>query len=125
MNIEGRHRVLLELIKTTVRGFEQGEHDGPDGIVPIYHKLQDAIIADEKSALMDRAIVMITTAPKNYDGFGTITLETFEKTEQHIGHRMVAIQPEHIEWQTCRYGSGLYGTYSQATWASLVERGLA
>ena len=44
-----------------------------------------------------------TNAPRNYDGFGTITLV------DHGDARTVAIVPEHLHWQTTRYGSGLFG----------------
>jgi hypothetical protein len=45
-----------------------------------------------------------TSAPRNYDGFGTITLvDTGDR-------RIVGIHVEHLDWQTTRYGSGLFGT---------------
>ena len=45
-----------------------------------------------------------TTAPDDYDGFGTRT------TERHDdGSRTVDILDEHATWQTLRYSSGMHG----------------
>ncbi len=44
-----------------------------------------------------------TTAPSEYDGFGTFTIHA-------IGpKRWVLIEEEHLSWQTQRYASGLHG----------------
>lgn len=43
-----------------------------------------------------------TTAPRAYDGFGTIELKDLG-TE-----RIVLIRDEHLNWQTMRYSSGLH-----------------
>jgi hypothetical protein len=60
-------------------------------------------------------IVLYTSAPENYDGFGTRTLAVVG----HVGHsrhkepvRKVAIEKEHLEWQLGRYGSGLHTSTS-------------
>jgi len=48
-------------------------------------------------------VLVETTAPKDYDGFGTFTINA-------IGpKRWVLIEQEHFTWQTQRYGSGLHG----------------
>lgn len=44
-----------------------------------------------------------TTAPVNYDGFGTRTVS------RDGAVRVVAIQPDHVVWQISRYASGLHG----------------
>jgi hypothetical protein len=44
-----------------------------------------------------------TTAPENYDGFGTVTLTHVDDDE-----RIVLIEVPHVEWQTIRYRSGLF-----------------
>jgi|SRR5215469_10888982 len=46
-----------------------------------------------------------TTAPKNYDGFGTIELATWSGEGKEV-NRLVLIRDEHFEWQTMRYASG-------------------
>jgi hypothetical protein len=43
-----------------------------------------------------------TTAPVDYDGFGTFTIHA------HSPQRWVLIEQEHVTWQTQRYASGLY-----------------
>jgi hypothetical protein len=52
-----------------------------------------------------------TTAPEAYDSFGTRTTETGVLHEKPL--RQVLVDPMHFEWQLCRYGSGLYGTWEQ------------
>lgn len=42
-----------------------------------------------------------TTAPVDYDGFGTFTVREYN------GTRTVLIRDEHFAWQTMRYSSGL------------------
>ena len=44
---------------------------------------------------------MDTSAPEDYDGFGTFTICEFD------GTRTVLIRDEHLLWQTARYFSGL------------------
>lgn len=51
-------------------------------------------------------VAMKTTAPREYDGFGTVHIypdEIEEKCE-----RVVLVDTEHKTWQVGRYGSGLY-----------------
>lgn len=43
-----------------------------------------------------------TTAPKAYDGFGTLTLADIGDT------RIVLIRDEHLAWQEGRYASGMH-----------------
>jgi hypothetical protein len=47
-----------------------------------------------------------TTAPQNYDGFGTLTL--YGQDVNGKGERWVLCQMQHAQWQTDRYRSGLY-----------------
>jgi hypothetical protein len=69
--------------------------------------------------------VMDTTAPVDYDGFGTFTITEFEDV------RTVLIRDEHYQWQTGRYGSGMktcqptihdIGAIQQALWKRLLGR---
>jgi hypothetical protein len=46
--------------------------------------------------------VRCTSAPKDYDGFGTITLADYGSD---LG-RVVMIRDEHLQWQSLRYNSG-------------------
>lgn len=48
-----------------------------------------------------------TTAPENYDGFGTFTVHSYHTGPTGKPIRVVAIQDRHVEWQTSRYHSGL------------------
>ena len=55
-----------------------------------------------------RWCVGVTSAPVNYDGFGTFTLA------EHPEGRLVAVEEGSLQWQRTRYGSGLFG-YRPAT----------
>ena len=48
-----------------------------------------------------------TTAPKAYDGFGTLDIGQEIKNEYGFTERLVAIPIQHYNWQTSRYHSGL------------------
>lgn len=51
-----------------------------------------------------------TTAPEAYDGFGTITIRTYENDGRT--HRLVGVNGlANVAWQTGRYGSGLNPCY--------------
>ena len=62
-------------------------------------------------------VAMTTTAPKEYDGFGTIHIYPDEVIDSMIvegrrvpakTERIVLVDTEHQTWQIGRYGSGLY-----------------
>lgn len=57
---------------------------------------------------LSRWCVGVTSAPVNYDGFGTFTLCN------HSEGRLVAVEEGSLQWQRTRYGSGLFG-YRPAT----------
>ena len=48
-------------------------------------------------------VLVETTAPTAYDGFGTFTINALGPK------RWVLIEQEHFTWQTQRYASGLHG----------------
>lgn len=64
-------------------------------------------------------VLAITDAPKNYDGFGTITLVAFDypldTSDLRTKHnaRVVLIREEHLQWHAGRYGSGLYCLHTE------------
>lgn len=65
----------------------------------------NALIAKAK-----RLRTAYTTAPIDYDGFGTVTYDHDAGTDNRgLTIRKVRIEPEHWDWQTMRYGSGLHG----------------
>ena len=65
-----------------------------------------------------------TTAPVDYDGFGT-------KCHGVVGTtcgkdvRLVGIDPDHLNWQDMRYGSGMHSCRTREDWDELVTFGLA
>lgn len=67
------------------------------------------LVLDADGAVTLVPMVLVETdAPPTYDGFGTRTVrETGEATG--LGRvRIVQADPNHVEWQTGRYGSGGY-----------------
>lgn len=48
-------------------------------------------------------VVAFTTAPRAYDGFGTIELSAHDERS-----RYVLIREEHLAWQQGRYSSGIH-----------------
>jgi hypothetical protein len=51
--------------------------------------------------------VVLTTAPKNYDGFGSFTLDE-SIGEARNYKRFVLVNDRHLTWQVGRYASGMY-----------------
>lgn len=57
----------------------------------------------------DDPILLHTSAPDCYDGFGTTTLAVVGRDLWRKNPvRLVAVRSEHYDWQTERYASGLY-----------------
>lgn len=55
-----------------------------------------------------------TTAPSEYDGFGTVTYDFEVGTDNRgLTVRKVGIEPDHWDWQTARYQSGLHGVATE------------
>lgn len=69
--------------------------------------------------------VRYTSAPEAYDGFGTHTTDT-EVAVDHRGRvlRKAAIDPEHLNWQSMRYSSGLYACLSEEQLDEAVRHGI-
>ena len=53
-------------------------------------------------------LIHYTSAPENYDGFGTKTIRILGKDRKGDTIRQVEIKNEHFMWQDTRYVSGLY-----------------
>lgn len=50
---------------------------------------------------------VVTSAPVDYDGFGTFTLvEGYSSSDGRIAARIVLVQLVHAQWQLGRYASG-------------------
>ena len=70
-----------------------------------------------------------TNAPKDYDGFGTFEVATYNTGDGE--RRIVLIRSEHYQWQTMRYSSGMNrwqeAEYDEAAitevlWKRLLQR---
>jgi hypothetical protein len=60
-------------------------------------------------------VVTYTTAPAEYDGFGTRIAQVMGTYNGHIMRR-VTTPERHVRWQRDRYGSGLFSSWSEQDW---------
>jgi len=77
-----------------------------------------------------RYVLGVTSAPPEYDGFGTLTL--YDAGEGRERQRYVLIHDRHEDWQRMRYSSGLFAyqpsdalderTISQQLYDAIYER---
>lgn len=71
-----------------------------------------------------------TTAPRNYDGFGTLEIYSSlgfnhgSAVEDKELTRLVLVDTEHEKWQTGRYFSGLYSCEDAEGLEDYVQRNL-
>lgn len=76
---------------------------------------------------MAAPIYRFTSAPEAYDGFGTVTVETTAyRDNSGRPFRKVEI-PEEAQfnnWQTDRYGSGLYAAFTEEQFSESISLGL-
>ena len=69
-------------------------------------------------------VVTYTTAPEDYDWFGTHTVTIAGKDKRGKTVRMVMSDPKHVDAQRGRYASGLHMVADQAEWDKLVSYNL-
>lgn len=64
----------------------------------------------------------VTTAPESYDGFGTRTVELLP-LQSHKGEqfRAVYIEPDNLDWQKGRNGSGNHATFDMEQWEEFKD----
>jgi len=77
-----------------------------------------------------RYVLGVTSAPPEYDAFGTLTL--YDAGEGRDRRRYVLIHDRHEDWHRMRYSSGLFGyepsddlderTISQQLYDAIYER---
>ena len=87
----------------------------------------EPVAVEESFILRERAkahendpIVTYTTAPADYDWFGTVTVEVAGCDSRGRAVRKVTGPKAHVEAQRGRYGSGLHLAVDEAEWAKLV-----
>lgn len=64
-----------------------------------------------------------TSAPEDYDGFGTTTIRVAGINRRGQSVREVETPDSAVEWQRMRYGSGLHLAASVEEFAKLVRYG--
>lgn len=62
-----------------------------------------------------------TTAPVDYDGFGTQTERVVGRDKRGQDIREVVIQGDHLQWQSMRYGSGLHPCWTREDVESIQD----
>jgi hypothetical protein len=70
------------------------------------------------------ACVTYTTAPEDYDWFGTHTVAIVGTTDRGKTVRKVLSDPNYLDGQRARYGSGLHLAVDETEWQKLVNYGL-
>jgi hypothetical protein len=73
---------------------------------------------------MEQGVLIYTTAPVDYDGFGTTTIGVFGLDRRGREIRGVKAVPRHADWQRQRYGSGLCLVLDEAQMLEAVQAGL-
>ena len=63
-------------------------------------------------------VIAYTTAPDAYDGFGTVTLSEAGLLDRKP-LRKVQIEQAHYDWQSMRYGSGMYPCFDETEFQKL------
>lgn len=76
---------------------------------------------DDKTIWVGR----FTTAPEDYDGFCTETVQQVGETKRGKPIRLVRIDGNALDWQSNRYFSGLHGCWNFKEWTEMVEFKLA
>lgn len=75
--------------------------------------------------LMVEGLIRVTNAPVRADGFGTQTVEALDvRGPRDERYRRVAIRPEHLEWQTARYQSGMWAACTEEQFAEWLAAGI-
>jgi hypothetical protein len=71
----------------------------------------------------------LTTAPDDYDGFGTRTVRIagwLQRTDREPEEvRLVETPEEHVDWQRGRYSSGIYLVNTPEQWRKTVDANMA
>jgi hypothetical protein len=112
---------LLQLLNSSITALEQGEGVDDTGMVIDHLKEARSLLCGGVSSnksmrlciIIDDAdpdvfVIRQTNAPQSYDGFGTISLVDCGDPNDRANYiRLVAMRPDHQEWQEGRYGSGM------------------
>jgi hypothetical protein len=71
-------------------------------------------------------VILVTSAPEEYDGFGTVTLAMLPWLTREGGYqyRRVSVNPEYLDWQQNRYASGMMGFSDEEHFNEIVSSGL-
>lgn len=85
-------------------------------------EIEDAHHEAYTAAKKARMLVRYTTAPIDYDGFGTFGAPV--AAQANVLWREIYVQPENLEWQLQRNGSGLHTTIDKGEFEKRVAAGL-
>lgn len=74
--------------------------------------------------MTDLLTTTYTTAPPEYDGFGTATVEVLDWLDAGKRFRRVETPTEHVVWQRTRYESGCYAAMDEGKFRAACAAGL-
>ena len=79
----------------------------------------------KEDTAMKKYVERYTTAPEAYDGFGTKTIEIvgYYRNDPTRPVRKISVNPDHLDWQSGRNGSGLHPTWTEEQFQELVKYG--
>lgn len=95
-----------------VLGEEVERYIDPDEDTAAYDEALDVMIEGHKVGqhefTVTQCVIIYTDAPESFDGFGTFTLDTGYGETAKGPIRQAAVHQDYLDWQTARYGSGMY-----------------
>ena len=70
----------------------------------------------------ETTVVRYTTAPVEYDGFGTLTICVVGILDGKKPVRKISCQAQHVRWQEARNGSGMHPTFTPEEFAEVAKQ---
>lgn len=116
--LEDMHGKFIHWAQARIRCFN------PDLSWETWQDAWSGFIAAHPHCQKPATVAMWTTAPHDYDGFGTRTVDAQAGYDDAKLYRQVEVQQEHEEWQRARYFSGYHAAYDDANWRQLVASGM-
>lgn len=123
---EGQYDALEEIQAKFVRYAEtRVEYVTPDLSWESWQDAWAGFVKEYPQYAKPETVEMYTTAPTDYDGFGTKTVIADAGKDCDKTVRKVEVVKEHETWQRQRYFSGCHSAYDRKCWFGLCDGGIA
>lgn len=123
--VEGKRPGLAESMRQQHQYEWEGEGEYVEPTEAEYVDMLRRMDARELRDCAPPLVEVVTTAPVDYDGFGTTTVEELAfRSRRGDRYRVVVVQEPHHGWQTMRYRSGMHSVTTRAEVAELAEAGI-